>query len=317
VRLPADPSKLSDYDIVRLLEQDIEDEANWDVRNNCPLPLQWLGAPGEAYWDRRFPVSYSEERVIAMGATVIDPLIRLVASNDDPRIVTKAAYVLAHFDDPRILPAFYQAAKCGRVSPSDLQWLLEIHLPVGPLTTGVNDADVIKWLGDRADQDYSVLRLALLDIVVTAEYKDGGIYAGVADRRIIRWLNRIYDDDLDECLARLAPGALAFRNGELKKGYDPIALQRLAARLNGSNKDEGIKAVYSDLQTQAACHELLELVDALIMGGEPSLGRDGWQDRLRAWYREHRDQLVYDFEKHRFVVKDSPATQVRSERGRE
>jgi hypothetical protein len=75
--------------------------------------------------------------------------------------------------------------------------------------------------------------------------------------------------------------------------------------------------VYSDSQTRAACHDLLQVVDDLILGGEPSLGREGWEDRLRAWYREHRDRLVYDFEKHRFVVKDSPTTQARSEQGRE
>jgi hypothetical protein len=217
VRLPEDLSKLSDGSIVRLLRQEIEDEANWDMRNNYPVPHN-LWAFGLACWERRFPVSYSEERIVALGTVAVAPLLRLVASSDDPRVVTKAAYILAYFDDPRILPAFYQAAKRGRVSPPNLQWLLEIHLPVGPMSTGVKDADVIKWLGDRLDEDYSVLRLALLDTVVTAEYEGGGMFPGVADRRIVRWLDRIYDDDLDERLAASAPGALAFRDAELKKG---------------------------------------------------------------------------------------------------
>jgi hypothetical protein len=301
IAIPADPAKIDEAVIVRLLRQELEDrKGNWENRNNTIGGHPWQLIP-RGFWEWLFPVTYSEERIQALGYIAVDRLINVVRSSDDPALVTQAAFTLAPFDDERILSTFFDAWRRGRVTRLELGFLVPMHLPIARPGRWIPEDEVVGWLSERQGIPYDELRLELLDDVMKADSTQGGLeYKQFVDYRTIRWLNRIYDLDLDEWLARVSPRALAFRNEALRKGYDPVVVFE---RFGRALLDEGTKAVFDSSSDREACRELLEAVFNYRSPLHPPWVA-GWQDRLRAWYWENRQRLVYDFERHRFVIRE-------------
>lgn len=119
----------------------------------------------------------------------------------------------------------------------------------------------------------------------------------------VRWLNRFYGAEFDEVLAREAPEALAFRNREIGRGYDPVSLvTRYLLFDPGKMKCDArlLREIYPDASDRDAMEKLLRVLSS----PEPA-GADNWHQDLISWYKANRSSLVYDPAKRRFVVKAS------------
>ena len=163
-------------------------------------------------------------------------------------------------------------------------------------------AILVAWLEENQNRSHEELCLSLLDdLMKQSENEIAASYV-----RFERWLNRKFDQDVDKWLADRAPDALAFRNRELARGYDPIgSMYRLMDGEELEPISVGYKAVFADQDDQVACARLL-----IAMWGLPFAdGKDiavpnikGWAARLQTWYWDNRSKLKYDWDTHRFAV---------------
>lgn len=286
-----------------LLRAEVDDEANWQKRNSH-INSRLTGLVDRAVWERRYPVGYAHERLFLLGHDAIGPLLEVVnRATEDRRIQQKAWYVLAEFDDPRIRHEILNHVRSSRLTPFEAGWLLSVHLPIGRSSPLLDDSRVMEWLEDNRHRSYEELCLSLLDDIMKTEQA-----INRNDRSVLRWLNHMYDQDLDKWLEEKAPDALAFRNQELARGYDPIvAYDRLRYNLDEGILDEGIKALFADQPTQAACHRLLDVTQGYGVSPIRVSDASGWEKRIQNWYTQHRGRLKYDRDKHRFTA-DGPST---------
>jgi len=66
--------------------------------------------------------------------------------------------------------------------------------------------------------------------------------------------------------------------------------------------DEGIKSVLSNKDDQRACRQLMKVICESYMYKDLSPPqKNSWDDRVREWYREKRDCLVFEPKTQRFV----------------
>jgi hypothetical protein len=283
---------------VRLLVRaEAEDESNWRKRGHFNGHL--TDFLGNTIWEVIFPVRYAEERIFLLGREAIDPLLQIVGNpSEEYRIRETAWRVLVKFDDPRIREEILRQLKAARLKPFDAARLLIAHFPLEHGSRLVlEDAYVLEWLEANKDKTFEEVCLrALDDIMESGEH--------IRDDIPLRWLNFMYDQDLDRWLAEKAPDALEFRNRELAKGYDPVVcFGRFCDNLAHGIIDQGIKAVFVDPKDQAGCRHVMMAMDISLKSPIRVPCADDWESRVREWYRKHRSELRYDREKHRFVVK--------------
>jgi hypothetical protein len=301
----ADPAKREQL-VLLLLKQCLRDENNWLKRDHLyhvlePLPL--------SISDRIFPIAYAKEKLLSQGSVAVEPLLKIANDSDQNRWIIKCAWLmLAKFDDPQITKSALNAAINKCITPYTLCLILNTHLR----GTGreFDKDNVIEYLKEKlATKTYDEMRLDLLDELMKAPAEKGGLQVGIDNPDVLRWLNHLYHHDLDQWLTEKAPAALDFRNRELKKGYDPvIAFWMFPRNLSEGIIDEGIKAVFTDHDERKACRQLIQAVYDSMYFDSPFYISDqddpNGLDELRKWYWENRDKFVYDFDKHRFVVKE-------------
>jgi hypothetical protein len=288
---PAGPAL--DAFIISQLKQEVADRQAWSKRTvGGHLCLEALLPRGVR--ERVYLVQYGREKLICSGSGVIDPLLRIVAaSSPNEPMVQEASIVLSYFDDHRVT----QAIRAGTVQVPIIS--LSYHFTYAIFTAGNADP------------------LNALDREVVEQERDRQFSHGV-NLMLLRWLNRAYDHDLDEWLAQAAPAALAFRKAQLEKGFDPaVALRRIAIPYID---ERAIDALFPRQEDRDGCRQLFRVVYHDVLPSEQRVEaleppvRSGWQDRLVAWYQENRPYFVYDFSKHRFVVR-KPATATTSAPG--
>jgi hypothetical protein len=312
----ANTFEITQSSVLALLSQSLKDEKAWRDRGGAS---HWTIVISERTVDRLYPVTYADEKLIALGSEVIEPLFRILRDPDvDARIRERAGRILASFDHPRILPEIRQAAADKLLPSSPLYWILGGHLPLSESTKGLISTPMeqlmpeglLQWLQDACKLPYDEVRLRELDIVMKAAgYADGGLCSGTSDHRILRWLDKIYDVDLSKWLAEHAPAAYRFRENQMKKGYDPAcAFRRFSSNLHNGIIDEGIKSVFANPDEQTACRQLIEAVYDDSSPLHPPRKPD-WVDNLKAWYWGARGRLVYDYERHRFVERQVGTSQ--------
>jgi len=283
------------------------DEGNWNSRN------LWSAHPitqflPERWWDVLFPVSYAAENLRKQGDLSL-PALKRIAEEQNWQYIR---YVYSYQDNVNIdwLTEEYQE---GKIDCFTLVTELRRYLPIPDKSSPnwENKKEVDKWIKDRfSGKSYEQICLSFLDELMKASTNEGGL--GFAPIRLVRWLNRLYEYDLDKWFEEKAPDALAFRNRELKKGYDPI----IAFSIFETNLydwqgvvDEGIKAVFTNEKDRRACRKLIEVIYGYPTESPELCPRrwsfgDEWKEQLRDWYWGNRDQLVYDYEKLRFVVEE-------------
>jgi hypothetical protein len=298
------PASRPALEMVRLLlEAEVEDEPNWDRRNNF-ISSHITGLAGQSIWQRAFPVRYASERVFLLGREAVDPLLAIAGNPAaNPRVAKTAWYILVEFDDPRIRGRILSQLKASTMTPFDAAWFLNKHLPIASSSNLLSSSPVAwgdlieKLLEETKDLSYEDLCLRLLDECMKSEL-DVEMNSG----QIERWLDLRYDQDIDEWLADKAPDALAFRNRELARGYDPVVSFSRLCMATGI-VDEGFKAVFADQDSRESCHRLLDAVYGDV-GNSPMQipSTEGWQKRVREWYAQHRSELRYDRDKHRFII---------------
>jgi hypothetical protein len=262
------------------------------------VPTQFLG---KKTWDVIFPRRYAGAKLVTQGKLALPALLRLAEEQGRWLMV-------ARFDDPRLLQLAVAAYQDGRADYTNFGYFLRSHLPVvhNPLPPPGygSEQKIDRWIETNlSGKSYQEVCFQFMDDLMRHEKPDALSYF-LGERWVVRWLNRVGDYDLDDWLAQKAPEAFAFRNRELKKGYDPaVAFPYFAGDFIQGMKEEGIKAMFQDTKDRKACRQLIEAVYGPY--GSPLLvpRAEGWRVRLRQWYWQNRDHLAYDFEKHRFVVK--------------
>jgi|GEM_PF-1145558 len=292
----------------RMIAYSRVDDGNWDSRSlwSCNHLTQFLP---EKWWDILFPVSYAAENLRKQGDLALPALQRIAEEEDWEKY---SIYAYSYQDDNVNIDWIIEYYQEGKMD--SLAFLVELQrylpIPDKSFPDEENKEEIDKWIKNRfTGKSYEQICLSFLDDLMRATTNEGGL--GFAPIRLVRWLNRLYEYDLDQWLAKKAPEALAFRNRELKKGYDPaIAFEIFETNLYDFQGvvDEGIKAVFTDERDRRACHQLIE-----VIYGEPLespqlcprrwINDDKWKNRLRQWYWNNRDHFVYDFEKLRFEVK--------------
>lgn len=287
--------------VLELSEYADKDSRALDRRNtwyNDMVPTQFLG---KKTWDIIFPLTYAGSKLVSQGELALPALLRLAEEQGSWLMV-------ARFDDPRLLQLAVTAYQDGRVDYTNFGYFLGSHLPdvYNPLPAPGygSEEKIAEWIQTNlSGKSYQEICLESMDILM--QHKDPLTLSHFLGKRwVLRWLNRVGDYDLDDWLAVKAPEALAFRNRELKKGYDPaVAFPYFAGDFIEGMMDEGIKAVYPDTNDRKACRQLIEAVYGLYRSPLLVPRAEGWQVRLQQWYWENRHHLVYDFEKHRFVLK--------------
>ncbi len=294
--------------IVHLLRQQVVDEDHLGKR---AAAMGWhLGdfIPGNATMCKvAYPVHWAKQKIVMEGTPVVPTLLDILA---DPRLSRAVHFVaaadLTFFDDAQILRNYYDAATCGRLTAFEFYWCLRYHLPYiehcpPSLNTSEEHRWRIAWVKELLDQDFDDSRLRLLDrFVRNTEAKR---YEGNEYEVLLRWLNRHDGENFDAVLAREAPDALAFRNRELAKGYEPVfAFGPLQDSSSPSEVNEqALRLLFSEPCDRKACSELLQV--SWRRGGV--MTNQGIEDLRKAminWYWENRSKLRYDFTKHRFVV---------------
>jgi hypothetical protein len=286
--------------IAKLLKQALVDDKHWMDRGGAS---HITILTGQAIWDRRYPVTYAEQRLQSVGTPVIPVLLGILQDRtQSPEVRGMAAEALSVFDDVRILSAYAKVARDKMLDAATMRRAVAKYLPFDGSIYQYSRQELIQWLESATHKDYGEGCLELLDRLLRLRYEEGGLFPTTADYRIIRWLNFSGDTDLDKWLSEKAPAALEFRNRQHLRGYDPVAsFERFCARLHVGSAGEGCDAVFSDPSERRACHDLIEVVwdssSALYPPAE-----DGWLERLRAWYKQNRSELRYDFAKHRFVL---------------
>ena len=307
---PPDSAAIDRGFVVNVLRRGIGDDRNGRKRGSG-AHVEFLfpsSVKAEVY-----PVSYAQEKLCSLGAAAVEPLLSVLLGGDtehDVRLL--AALTLARLDDSRILPSFADAARRNLLTPRQVKEVLAVHLPFASTIYRYGDKELVEWLLNAETVEYGELRLRLLDQLIRLRFEDGGLFPLTSDIRVMRWLNRIFDEDIDDWLRAHCPEALAFRDAQLKKGYDPIvAFRCFCGNVEYAGVPEGCWAVLAHADERAACHKLIQVAYNATSPLYPPQ-QDGWLERLRAWYETNRARLVYDSARHRFVVK-APTSSVTPE----
>lgn len=222
---------------------------------------------GDGIWNHMYPVAYAEYYLIAQGSEILTTLADLSRDDEVASELRRAA--------KRVLEHF-------------------------------SDSQTVRTAHGISKEQYQAALFSKLDLMMTAQSYAGGAFGG-GDLRILDWLNRVDDQDLDEWLETHAPKALEFRQEQRRRGYDPaVAFKRIAYRLSKKMRKNAMARVFRDQKEAAACAELLEAAYDTNSPLYPWPGNE-WEDRLRKWYWANRKSLVYDFDRHCFVVARPPS----------
>jgi hypothetical protein len=255
---------------------------------------------GPRHWYRQYPVAYAEERLTARGAAVAPVLLDVTRDPHLADVHFVAWRILGRLIPPTYLKEVHQAGREGRLSAQEVSGLVELFLPIRRPADYWQPEKVMDWLGRQlADKTFDQIVLDEMDAFLKVSYAEGGMYPGLIDERVLRWLNRAYDVDLGAWLADKAPAVLEFRRAQLVKGYDPATSFGLYGNASDGLLDEAMAAIYLKPEDRKACQELLEAVyPGLLPGGnrsplhpEPA---EGWEQRLRDWFQGRRPVLRYD-----------------------
>jgi len=305
----------SKTEIVQLLRQSLSDSEAWNKRLRMQSDKNlWGQFRGAKHWYKEYPVSYAKERLIARGSSVIPVLRDIIHDKNCADVHYVAIDVLGKLDPPAFLKELYRSGKDQSVSPGQVSHLVQFGLPVLGLADYWHDDKVIDWLGKQLDKkSYDEIVLGLMDDFLKAKYADGGMYPGLMDEGVLRWLDRVYDVDLDSWLSAKAPSVLKFRHEQLSKGYDTATCFDLGNNASYGLLDEAMAAIYPKLEDQKACKELLEAVyPNELPGGKQSplhpKRTPGWEQRLKDWYWSQRASLQYDPALLRFVSRAGYST---------
>ncbi|HEY7119398.1 MAG TPA: hypothetical protein VH475_22595 [Tepidisphaeraceae bacterium] len=298
---PRDTSApLSDDDVLGALKGAMSDAGNLDRMGNARNSHGGQLLPN-GFWRALYPYGFTLERLLARGSVNAEPLRRI--ANDpkrDPEIRDEAAIALGHFDPASALAISVDEVRDKRLSAIDFYGTLESLMPVGGTVARMPHTQLPDWVsGKLAQEGFDALTLEMLDDVMRTSGDSLVLHA--VDLRLIRWLNRLNDQDLDDVLARAAPDALAFRNRQLAKGSDPLDPMYYYVFdkwMNDGKLQDAINSTYSDPADRKACRSLFETIHGFVYSDAPP----GWDQRVRAWYFANRAAFKYDPQRRRFVV---------------
>lgn len=281
-------------EVLRLLRQELKDQRN-DERFSSAVTAR-LRLFDARFWSAVYSSRHAKERLVSFGTRIIAPCIRIVTDPNQDASLVEVGFegALFAFDDPRVAVTLLDPAVVPRFDKLQY-YVLVLHLlsvdAISAGAGGLRQDNAQAWLREVADKGTYAPVLSLLDSTMKRDL----LYS---DPCLIRWLNRLGSDDIDELLAAKAPQALAWRNQQLQKGFDPLVAfySGLAGPVTQGTLEVAIRQIYPDAEDQERCRELFDLAYGQFEG--PS----GWEDRLREWYWKNRERFVYDFERHRFVV---------------
>ena len=252
-------------------------------------------------WFARYPYNGTTERLISEGASIVEPLTRITRDQSrEPDIRNAAFIVLGYFEPQSYLMKLLNDVREGRTKPSDFYSQLAPILPVGDDFTSLPKESTSKWIEERLKTEgFDQMVLEMLDDVMRSKESR----PQPADQRVMLWLNRVYDQDIDELLAKRAPVALRFRNKALANGYDPLAFDAFRLLWSDSLLESVVNRVYTDPEDRDGCLELFSTIygSKLLLGPVPK-PPPGWRDRLREWFIANRKTFHYDVHLRRFVV---------------
>ena len=289
---------LSKEEVIVLLRQAARDSdaANKRARMQSDRVAPWKRRSTASLYDK-YPVSYAKQRLVLKGRTIIPLLLQVLRESDCKDVHVIAWELLSQLDGALCLHELHQAGLENRLSPSVVSLLLRSWFPVRTQAAFLEPDKTLEWLGgELREKSYDQILLTLLDEFLKAEYADGGLDPRVPDERILRWLNRVYDLDLDCWLAANAPEALRFRQRELLKGYDPATSLDLGQSIFDGMLEQALAVLYSSPDERRACRQLLEAVYPNVSAQKlvRPTPTEGWLGRLRDWYWGQRDSLRYD-----------------------
>jgi hypothetical protein len=259
---------------------------------------------GAKYWYKKYPVSYAAERLTARASSVVPILLEITHDKQYVDVHFAAWGILEKLDPPVCLKELYQAGVQGRLSPAEVSAILMLFLPVRISEDYWEEDQVMDWLGKQlAEKDFDQIVLDLMDEFLKAGYEEGGMDPLSMDEGVLRWLNRIYDIDLDSWLQAKAPAAFKFRGEQLARGYDPVTgLSACVEAMADFQLQEALVAVCPEPRDRKACQELLEVLYDNVSPLQPQ-PTAGWEQRLKDWYWSQRPSLRYDRTLLRFVPK--------------
>jgi hypothetical protein len=282
--------------VLELLRKQAANEDD-EERRKAMLSSHFPVPKGLAYG--LYPEHHVRERIIAMGSPVIAPCMRIATDpKQDKHVVEDAWDVLFQFDDPRIGEALLEYGRTGRPDPLTFCVWVQCYVILDVPGRDATEENAVEWLKEFLSVPKYGHSLGLLDDVMNNPLNWGLLYGNAG---LIRWLNRLGAEDVDEVLAQKAPEALAWRNEQLKKGFDPLVAFDFEEAIYDGQLNNAVAKVYSDATDRKRCRELFGTVFSYIRKHDYN-GHKGWEDQLRAWYRQNRDHLVYDWAKHRLVV---------------
>jgi len=282
--------------VERLLSCAMRDTVN--VNRRRILERSWVGrVAGEGIVKALCRDNNTYVKLVREGRAAARPLLDVVL-DPRPRATTayRASIFLAALDPYAAMQALSEPALAANAPPPVVDVLVRYCLPWGPqrYAAGPNPS---QWLKSELEsKTLDEIYLERLDVVVSSPDLTAG------DLVVLTLLDRYYGDDLDEWLAKSAPEVLAFRNRELERGYDPVMLARYLVKRDFGGFDEDLlRRLYPNASDRAA----MERLPYLVNYGWPTQQHPpevGWRERLQAWYKANRAQLVYDPAKRRFVV---------------
>ncbi len=299
-RLASTPFQQEDDRVARSIRKAMEDGARLERLH--PAIGSHIGQflPAK-FWFACFPYNGTTEKLISEGASIVGPLKRVtVDQSREPDIRDSAFVVLGYFEPEALLKKQLNDANEHRIRPIDLFFRLAAILPVGDDFRGLPKETISKWVEDKlATVGFEQMVLQMLDDVMRSKESR----PQPADPRIMFWLNRVYDQDIDELLAKRAPAALKFRNKALANGYDPLAFDAFPLLFSDNLLETVVNRVYTLPEDRVGCLELISTIygSNLLFGPVPK-APPGWRDRLHEWFTANRKALHYDIHARRFVV---------------
>lgn len=300
-------TQLDDQALLGLLKQSIADAENIRRRHAATNHGTPPGSIGQRFLRTLYPVKYAEGKLLAQGRGSIDGLLRIACDEHVFLALRARAWeVIVDLNGLDERPSFDRLLgeyRLGHLDQSRFYWIVQRGLPIDNWLdkAPLGSERLPGWLTAQAEgKDFPAIALGVLDECMKPERFD------MPPRYIYfrTFLNKENDRDLDEWLSAFHPRAGEFRNRIIQtRGFDPAG--RLAFCLVGflgwDDMPAALAAMFPAREDQEAC---LELVQGLYGDGPKHADewRDGWQKKLREWYKLNRERLVYDHKLHRFVV---------------
>jgi len=238
-----------------------------------------------------------EQRLIHLGKDVaLPPLIELFDDNSQGAGVRYwALRAMFSLNDPRVIQSCIKFVKLMPQAST----VFMVVLPVSPDSQYCQPGTGVALLEKEiADEPYPQFILHLLD----KRIQDKDLQA--FDNGVMRWLNRYNGYDLDERLGMASASAVAFRNAELRRGYDPLmAYWAFFPQMNNNYVPKGgLAEVFPNPDEREACKKLFAAYKAEEVVAQHSLISDAWRERLTRWYTAARPYLKWDPSLCRFTV---------------